>query len=120
MADLTNIEAVRNGSEDFIWSSGAATQTVKLPKPDEKFILIILNEDAVEARIRVSAGIFSAGVLGSVFKDIIQDGLAILGPFEGSRFKNVDGKLGILITGTDDNAFGGTIGSVKIACIELP
>ena len=121
MADLVNLEALRNGSIDFTWgNNGAATQTIPLIKRDEKFILLVKNTDVVEARIRISGGIYIAGVLGSIYKDLVQDAMCAIGPLEGSRFKNVDGKLGVLITGTNDGVFGGTVTNVKLAVIELP
>jgi hypothetical protein len=120
MADLTNIAAVRNSSATFTWSNGAASQTVVLSKPDEKFILLAYNTDAVAARIRVAAGAYSGAALGSIYKDLVQNALAEIGPLEGERFKNADGKLTVTITGTDDGVFGGTVTAVKLAVIQLP
>ena len=120
MADLTNIQASRNGSAAFTWSSGAASQTVVLSKPDEKFILMAMNSDAVACRVRVAAGAYSGAVLGSIYKDLAQNAMAVIGPLEGARFKNASDKLTVTITGTDDGVFGGTIGNVKLAVIQLP
>lgn len=120
MADLTNVQAQRNSSAVFTWSAGAASQTVVLSKPDEKHILMAMNSDAVAARIRVAAGAYSGAALGSIFKDLVQNAMAVIGPCEGVRFRGADGKLTVTITGTDDGVFGGTIGNVKVSCIQLP
>ena len=120
MADLTNIEAVRNGSEDLVWSAGAASQTVILSSPDEKFILLAKNTDALLARIKIAAGAFSGAVLGPIYKDLAQDAEGIFGPLEGIRFKDSNGKLTVEITNADYSPFSGTISNVKLAAIEMP
>ncbi|MBW8036626.1 MAG: hypothetical protein FVQ79_13630 [Planctomycetes bacterium] len=121
MADLTNIELVRNGSVDFTWGNdGAASQTIPLIKRDEKFILMAQNTDALLARIKIAAGAFSGKALGFIYKDLNQDEMSIFGPLSGSRFKNADGDLEVLITNADYSPFSGTITNVKLSVIELP
>jgi hypothetical protein len=41
----------------------------------------------------------------------------MIGPVDGAIFKDGSEDITVLITGTDDNAFGGTIGNVKIASV---
>ncbi|MBA7552466.1 hypothetical protein ES705_45027 [subsurface metagenome] len=78
------------------------------------------NTDAAACRVRVSAGDFACGVLGETYVDLVQDAMAILGPFESSRFKDFEGDFTVLITDDDDTAFSGTVTNVKLAVIELP
>jgi hypothetical protein len=119
MADLTKTLAVKNGNATPTVNNGAASQTIVISK-DERFILRVTNTDAVAARIRVKAGNGIASVMGDKYVDLAQNAVAVLGPFESARFgDNLTGKITVVITGTNDAAFGGTITNVKIEAIQL-
>ncbi len=120
MANLTEIAAVRNGSVTVTFEDGAASQEIELKAPDEKYLLVVRNDDAVTALIRIEGGDFSGGVLGEADKQVVQNAYALCGPFEGSRFKDSAGKFSVLILGVGGGAFGGSIASVKLTLLRLP
>jgi hypothetical protein len=120
MADLNKTSAVRDGSVNVTLNSGAASQTI-VANVDEKMCIYVRNTDATTARVRVAAGTGMRKDIGSIYKDVAQNGEAIIGPLDSMRFKDVStGKYTVTITGTNDGAFGGTVSNVKLAVIELP
>jgi len=119
MADLTKTNAVKNGSVAVTLNAGAASQTIVVSK-DERFALYIRNTDIVTARVRAVKGDGIASVMGDAYVDVAQNEEFIMGPFESARFVGqTTGKITVTITGTNDAAFGGTVGNVKLAAIQL-
>lgn len=121
MADIAKTALTRDAGTAITFLNGAADQDIVADVKDDKLFLLITNADATAARIRAKAGDGIQGVAGDAYVDVAQNAYAILGPFTGMRFKDVDtGKINVDITGTNDAAFGGTITNVKIRPIVLP
>ena len=121
MADIAKTALTRDAGTTITLLNGAADQDIVMDVSDEKMIILVTNADATAARVRVKAGDGITAIHGDVYKDVAQNAYAILGPFSGMRFKDVDtGKINVDITGTNDAAFGGTITNVKIRPIVLP
>jgi hypothetical protein len=122
MADTTIQSLTRNTAKEITEASGAASQTVPMSGYPDDMFLYVRNTDATTARVRVSAptdGNRAAltSALGDLYQDVAQNEVFILGPLDGARFKDLGEDITVLITGTDDGAFGGTVGNVKIASI---
>ena len=126
MADIAKTALTRDAGTAITFLNGAADQDIVADVKDDKLFLLITNADATAARIRAKAGdgiqgVAGQGVAGDAYVDVAQNAYAILGPFTGMRFKDVDtGKINVDITGTNDAAFGGTITNVKVRPIVLP
>lgn len=119
MADITKTSAVKNGAAVVTLNNGATSQTIPVTK-DELFVLYIRNLDTVSARVMALAGNGIASAMGNAFVDVAQNGEAILGPFESARFVNTStGKITVVINGTNDAPFSGTITNVKLAGLQL-
>lgn len=54
------------------------------------------------------------------YVDVAQDDYATIGTVEGASFKNANGQFSVLILGTNDAAFTGTITNVKLALVRIP
>lgn len=117
MADMTKLNAVKNGSKEVTLTNGGASQTIAISK-DESFILYVRNTDAAPATITVAAGNGIASVMGAASVAVAQNKEFILGPFESARFGNA-GKLTVTITNADGTEFSGTVTNVKLAPIQL-
>jgi len=120
MANLTELALIRNGSVTLTFANGAASQEIELKAPDEKYVLEVQNTDPVTALIRIEGGDYSGGVLGVLDKQVVQNAYAVLGPLEGTRFKDSAGKFSVLILGVGGGAYGGTVTAVKLGLLRLP
>lgn len=119
MADLTKTNAVKNSNIAVTLNSAAASQTIPVTK-DERMAIYVRNTDAVTARIRVVKGNGIANVMGDTYVDAAQNAEYLIGPLESARFTDyTTGKITVNVTSTADGAFGGTIGNVKLAVIQL-
>lgn len=121
MADLTKSTAVRDGSANITSNAGAASQTIVASGVDERLFIRVTNTDATTARVNVNKGNGIRSVLGDLKVDVAQNAVKVIGPLDSMRFKSLaTGKITVTITGTNDAAFGGTVGNVKLEVIQLP
>jgi len=121
MADFTASTAVRNSSAAFNLLAAQASQTVDMSSSDEKYVLVVQNDnDSVAvntATITIAPGGFLSNVLGTLSVDVADGGTCkVIGPLDGMRFKSTASKLTVGVSVTQS----GTVSSVTLGIIKLP
>lgn len=120
MADFTASTAVRNSGTDFHLLAAQASQTVAMDVADERFALVVQNNNnsvAVNtATITIAPGGFLASVLGTLSVDVADDGSSKIIALEGARFKTTGSKITVAVAVTQS----GTVSSVKMGIVKLP
>lgn len=121
MADFTaSTVTARNAGTDFSLLAMQASQTVAMDIADEKFgVLIQNNNDSVAvntATITIAPGGFLASALGTLSVDVADGGSSKIIPIEGARFKTTGSKITVGCSVTQS----GTVSSVKMGIVKLP
>lgn len=120
MADFTASTCVKNSGATLNLLAAQASQTIDLSNaPDEDVLLVVYNNNNSialnTATITIAPGGFLASVLGTASIDVADGGTyAVLGPFEGSRFKSTASKLSVSVAVTQS----GTVSSVSLGVIK--
>jgi len=120
MADFTASLAVRNAGATFNLLAMQDSQTVAMDVADERFALLIENNnDSVAvntATITIAPGGFLANVLGTLSVDVADGGSCKTIALEGARFKSTASKITVGCSVTQS----GTVSSVKMGIVKLP
>jgi hypothetical protein len=120
MADFTASTLVRNAGTDFHLLAAQDSQTVAMDVADERFALVVQNNNdsaAVNtATITIAPGGFLASVLGTLSVDVADGGSCKGIPLEGVRFKSTGSKITVGVSVTQS----GTVSDVKLGVVKLP
>lgn len=120
MADFTASIAKRNAGEDFNLLAAQDSQTVAMDVADERFALVVQNnnDSAVvnTATITIAPGGFLANVLGTLSVDVADGGASKIIALEGARFKSTASKITVGVAVTQS----GSVSSVNLGVVKLP